>query len=86
MPIGDGAAVWDGDDRDGVDRALAGARAWLGTSYDDKTILREEKKGSSPCFDGRGRRIRGEDDVAYHGRRRRRLRRRTDRTAATSRV
>ena len=31
MPIGYSAAVRDGDDRGDVDRALAGARAWLGT-------------------------------------------------------
>ena len=31
MPIGYGVAVHDGDDRGGVDWALAGARAWLGT-------------------------------------------------------
>ena len=80
MPIGYSMAVRDGDDRGGVDRALAKA-SWLGTYYDDKTVVREENKGSSPCFEGRGRRIRKEDDeVAHHGWRR------TDRTATTSRV
>ena len=31
MPISYSTADCDGDDRGGVDRALAGARAWLGT-------------------------------------------------------
>ena len=31
MPVGDGVAVRDDDDRGGVDWALAGARAWLET-------------------------------------------------------
>ena len=31
MSIGYSAAIRDGDDRDGVDRDLAGARAWLET-------------------------------------------------------